>query len=101
MKTLASVSTSTRITSTDVFDEVDGNVAAKNGGVDVVRSVRQQLHNNAEPSVVNSNNGLTISHVRSKSAPAINHKNAIARRHGQHDDQVAIQLIKFTFVTQS
>ena len=89
MKTLASVSTSTRITSTEIFDEVDGNVVAKHEGVDVVRSVRH--HNNADQNVVNSNNGLTISHVRSKSAPAIHHKNAIARRHGQHDDQVAIQ----------
>ena len=68
---------STRITSTDIIDEVDVNVV-KTDDVTPPMSLKSDQ----------SCNGLTISHVRSKSAPAIHHKNGT--RNGQHNDQVYI-----------
>lgn len=66
----------TRITSTDLFDELDGNM--------------KDDISNASVSIKSDNNGLTISHVRSKSAPAINLKHGGTRRNGQHNDQVKL-----------
>ena len=72
---------STRITSTDIIDEVDAKIA----------DVTPAMNDVTPPMSMKSDqscNGLTISHVRSKSAPAIHHKNGT--RNGQHNNQVNI-----------